>query len=243
MNLKLDDDVVADKESTGGGGNSRIWDAGVYNTKIEMVTVEESKSGATSVNITLKPADPEAKLFPLRETFWITSGKAKGSKPFYVGKDGKKHPLPGYTVANRMCLATVGKPLSEAVPEGEVKTINAFSYEHKKEIPVEKYVLTELIGKPVTVAVMAQERNKRRANAEGVYVDIAETYTANEVRYFANTETGLSVDEMADGTTEASFMKEWHEKNKGVVVDKTNKDLKAAAAPAAKSADKASVFS
>jgi hypothetical protein len=214
INLKLDADVIADVETTGGGGNKRVWDAGVYDVIVEMATVEESKGGATSVNVTLKNSDKESKLFPLRDTFWITSGTAKGANPYYVDKAGKKHPLPGYTVANRMCIAMTGNPLNEVIPTGEKKTINAYSWEAKKEVPTEKFVLTDLIGKPVKIALVTNLENKRAKNiASGVYEATAETIEKNEVRYFANIVTGLSVDEMAAGTTEPTFMAEWASKN------------------------------
>jgi hypothetical protein len=239
-NLTLDADVIEDKETLGGGGNSRIWESGVYNTIIEMVTVEESSGGATAVNITVKNTNKDSKVFPLRDTFWITSGKAKGQNPYYVDKAGKKHPLPGYTSANRLCIAVTGKPLTEVVPNGEKKTINAWSYEAKKEVPTERFVLTEMIGKPVKIAVQLMERNKQKKNANGVYEDTAETFESNEVRYFANAETGLSVGEMADGVTEAAFMSDWHNKFAGTTIDRTNKKLKATTTT---DTTKASVFS
>ena len=241
-NLTLDADVIEDKETLGGGGNSRIWDSGVYNTIIEMVTVEESSGGATAVNVTIKNADKDSKVFPLRDTFWITSGKAKGQNPYYIDKAGKKHPLPGYTSANRMCISVTGSPLNEVVPKGEKKTINAYSYEQRKEVPTEKFVLTNLIGKPVKIAVQLMTRNKQAKNANGVYEDTPETFEVNEIRYFANAESGLSVGEMADGVTEASFMNEWHTKYAGTVIDRTNKKLKATPT-ASTGTSKASVFS
>jgi len=255
VNLKLDADVIADVETTGGGGNQRIWDAGVYDVIVEMATVEESKGGATSVNVTLKNTNKDAKLFPIRNTFWITSGTAKGANPFYVDKAGKKHPLPGYTVANRMCIAMTGNPLNEVIPTGEKKTINAYSYEAKKEVPTEKFVLTDLIGKPVKIALVTNKENKRKRSDDGTYHATAETFDLNEVRYFANIETGLSVGEMAAGATEPSFMAEWASKNStmqqtvdGVtstvprVNDKTTFKGTATATPATETA-KTSIFS
>ena len=240
LDLTLDKDGIEDKETIGGGGNSRIWESGVYDTIIEMVTIEESSGGATAVNVTLKSTDKDSKLFPIRDTFWITSGEAKGQKTFYVDIAGKKHPLPGYTSANRLCIATEGKTLTEVVPTGEKKTINAYSWEAKKEIPVEKYVLTSLIGKPVQIAVQLFKRNRQKPNASGVYEDTAEVFESNEIRYFANAETKLSVGEMADGVAEAKFMSEWDAKNKGTTIDKTNKNLQPAATAATSA--KASVF-
>ena len=243
INLTLPTDVIKDKETLGGGGNSRTWESGVYNATVEMVTIEESSGGATAVNLTLKNANPDAKVFPLRETFWITSGREKGQNPFYVDREGKKHPLPGYTAADRLCIAVEGKPLTEVVPTGEKKTINAYSYEQKKEVPTEKFVLTSLLNKPVQVAVQLISKNKRAKSANGAYEDIAETVEVNEIRYFANAESGLSVSEIIDGVTEATFMKEWDTKFKGQVIDKTNKNLKAASSPDTTDTAKASVFS
>jgi len=226
-NLTLDADVVQDKETLGGGGNQRVWESGVYNAIIEMATIEESSGGATAVNVTIKAADADAKVFPLRDTFWATSGKAKGQNPYYVDQKGVKKPLPGYTAANRMCVAANGENLDTTVKAGGKKMVNVWSYEAKKEVPTEKWVLTDLIGKPIKIAVQKFKRNKQKKTDAG-YVDIADTFETNEVRYFANATTGLSVDEMANGETEATFMDAWHEKNAGNTIDQTNKDLAAA---------------
>jgi len=240
-NLTLDADVIEDKETLGGGGNQRVWDSGVYNAFIEMATIEESSGGATAVNVTIKAADKDAKLFPVSDTFWVTSGKAKGQKTFYVDQQGKKKPLPGFTAANRMCQAAADATLDAIASKGEKKMINVWDYTAGKEVPTEKFVLTELVGKPVKVDVQKFKRNKRAKDASGEYVDIADTYETNEFRYFAEAATGLSVGEKADGITEATFMNEWHAKNVGQVIDQTNKDLKPAATSAAP-AQSASVF-
>jgi len=223
-NLTLGADVVQDRETVG-GGNQRVWDAGVYNGIIDMVTVTESSGGATAVNVVIKDADPNAKRFPIRETFYATSGRKKGQQPHYVDKDGVKKPLPGFTAANRLCIAAVNKPLAETVNGGEKKMVNEYSYEAKKEIPQERFVLTELVGKPIQIAVQKLKRNKRKKDASGEYVDTPETYEINSIRYFADATTGLSAGEMADGITEATFMKEWHNSNADKVIDQTNKDL------------------
>lgn len=240
-NLVLDADVIEDKETLGGGGFQRVWDAGVYTAIIEMATIEESSGGATAVNVTFKPTSEDARVFPLRDTFWVTSGKAKGQKTFYLDKQGKKHPLPGFTAANRMCLAANNKNLNDTVNVGEKKMINVYSYEAKKEVPTEKFVLTELINKPVNIAVQKFKRNKQKKEGN-TYVDTADTFETNEVRYFANAQTGLSVSEMAGGITEPTFMNEWNEKNKDEVIDQTNKEL-AAASSSTTTNDKPSVFS
>lgn len=230
-NLTLDADVVEDKETLGGGGNQRVWDAGVYNAIIEMATIEESSGGATAVNVTFKAADKDAKLFPISETFWATSGREKGQNTFYVDQNtGKKKPLPGFTSANRMCQAAAGLTLNDAANKGEKKMVNVWDYTAKKEVPQEKFVIMPVVGQPVKIAVQKFKRNKRAKDANGVWVDIADTYETNEVRYFAEASTGLSVGEKADGITEATFMNEWNAKNAGQVIDQTNKDLKPAAA-------------
>lgn len=209
------------------GGGSFLWDSGVYKANIEMVYLDQAKSGAVSFNILLKNEEGKE----LKEAMYIKSGDKKGNKTYYE-KDGKQFPLPGYSTANSLCISAVGKPLHEVLGAVEKKMVNIYNSELKKEVPTERPVPMELVGKTITVAVHNIVEDKNIKNDAGEYVPSGETRGKNECKFFGNAE-GLSTEEKQKGE-EPKIFKAWAEKNDGIVIDKTSgaKQNKAEVAPA-----------
>lgn len=200
-------------ERVGGGF---AWESAVYDTKIKMVYLNQAKSEAISCNIILENAEGKE----LKESFWIKSGKAKGNKTFYT-KDGKDYPLPGYAVANSMCIAATGDSLAKCIGAAEKKTVKIYNADAKKEVPTERPVLMPLIGKAVKVAVHQITENKNKKNEAGQYVPTGDTRTVNECKFFGNIE-GKTTEEIINNEPAEMFTK-WAEKNTGKVIDKTTK--------------------
>ena len=96
-------------------GGSYAWESGVYDATVKMVYLNQSASGAVSFNAVLTNSSGRE----LRETMWIKSGDAKGNKTYYTDKDGKDRPLPGYAVANSMCVAATGESLAKCMTSAE----------------------------------------------------------------------------------------------------------------------------
>ena len=198
-------------ERVGGGF---AWESGVYDATVKMVYLNQSASEAVSFNIILEKNG--GNFAELRENFWIKSGKAKGNKTYYT-KDGKDYPLPGYSVANSMCVAVTGESLSKCMESAEKKQVNVWNPELKKEAPTERPVIMSLVGKPVKVAVHQVIEDRTARNANGEYVPTGAARTINKCKFFGNAE-GKTAEEIEKGEPAARFDK-WAQKNTGTVID------------------------
>ena len=205
-------------QSTEGTGGGFAWESGVYDATIKMVYLNQSKTEAVSFNIILEKNS--GNFAELRESFWVKSGKAKGNKTFYT-KDGKDYPLPGYSVANSMCVAVTGDRLPKCMDSAEKKTVKVWNPEHKKEMPTERPVITSLIGKTVKVAVHQVIEDKQAKNEKGEYVSTGTSRTVNQCKFFGNTE-GKTAEEIT-GKEAATKFDKWAQKNTGTVIDKSTK--------------------
>ena len=202
-------------ERIGGGGYT--WESGVYLTTVKMVYLNQSKGGAISFNVLLENANGKE----LKEAMWVRSGDAKGNKSYYTGRDGVDHPLPGYSVANSMCVAATGTSLAECMASAEKKSVNLYNPELKKEVATERPVLMALLNTSVSVAVSQINEDKTSMNSSGEYVPTGDTRIVNECKFFGNT-AGLTTEEILEGKPAVMFDK-WAAKNNGVVIDKTSK--------------------
>jgi hypothetical protein len=200
-------------ERVGGG---YAWESGVYDTVVKMVYLNQSASEAVSFNVILENQAGKE----LKESFWIKSGKAKGNKTYYT-KDGKDYPLPGYSVANSLCVAATGESLAKCMATAEKKTINIYNPELKKEAPTERPVLMGLAGVKVKVAVHQITEDKTAKNEAGDYVATGQSRTVNECKFFGN-EAGKTTEEILSDS-DATMFDKWAEKNTGTVIDKTTK--------------------
>lgn len=202
-------------------GGSYAWESGVYNSVVSMAYLDQAKSGAVSFNVILKNAAGKE----LKESFWIKSGDKKGNKTYYTDKDGKDRPLPGYSVANSLCVAATGESLAKCMTTAEKKIVNIYNHEVSKEVPTERPVMTIILNKAVKVAVHQVLENKNKKDSSGEYVPTANTRTINECKFFGNQE-GKTAEEILEGKDAVMFDK-WAEKNTGTVIDKTVKETTA----------------
>ena len=110
----------------------------------------------------------------------------------------------------------------------EKKTINVYNAELKKEAPAERPVLTNLINKPVKVAVHQVIEDKQAKNGSGEYVSTGESRTLNQCKFFGNME-GKTAEEITN-SADATMFDKWANKNTGTVIDKSSKNKKTSAA-------------
>lgn len=213
--LATDASIESDKDSL---GTSKFapWESGSYPVVIDLAYVDESKGGAMSINFTFKTQDAKE----LNQTIYVTSGKEKGQLNHYVGKDGTKRYLPGFTVANDIALLTMGEELSTL--DTETKVLSLYNYDQKKEVPTKKEVLTDLIGKEVNIGIYKIIKDK--------YNSPGETQTINEiVKVFRESDNKTANEVKSESAAE--FYGTWVEKNTGIVVNRVGKG-KDAVAPA-----------
>jgi len=203
-------------ERIGGGGF--LWESGVYDAVIKMVYLDQTESDAVSFNIELVNSDGKT----LEEAFWIKSGKAKGNKVWYTGKNGKKMPIPGYLSADHLCRAVLGQNLETVRQTAEKKTVSVYNKEQGKKVPTERPVITQLLNKPVKVAVHQIIEDKQAKNGNGQYVPTGETRNVNECKFFGNVENGKTADEIKKNQP-ATMFERWSTKNTGIVINKSGK--------------------
>lgn len=199
------------EDRLGGGYSPRETD--IYTFKIKAAYAGKSQGGA--MNVSIIAADSQGEY---RETIYITNRKGEN---FFV-KDGKKVPLPGFTIINDLCLITTGSPLSEQ--ETEDKVINLYDYDAKKEVPTTVPMIMALVGTEVSLAIHKNLEDKNTKNSDGEYVPTGETRETNTIGKVFHTETKMTVVEALEGAEEAKFWDAWVEKNQGKVFDRTNKD-------------------
>ena len=205
-----------EKQSIERVGGGFAWESGVYDAVVKMVYLNQSASEAVSWNVIIVNSDGKE----LREAFWIKSGKAKGIKTYFT-KDGKNYPLPGYSLANSMCIAATGEDLDACMKSSEKKTVNIYNVEQKKEVPTERPVVMGLINKPVKVAVHQVVEDKMTKGSNGNYESTGETRTVNNCKFFGNCD-GKTAEEIENNTDAVMFDK-WAAKNTGNVIDKSSK--------------------
>ena len=218
--LKLGDDVTqeVEKDTLGGGG---ALASDLYEFTVKVAYFDSAKSKAMSVNLLLETSNGRR----LNVTEYITSGEAKGCKPYYE-KDGQKFPLPGYAKMNTLCQLVTGKPINEL--SAEDKILKLYDFAERKETNQSKKVITELSGATIKAGVLKIIEDKK-SKVGTDYVPTGETREINEVSKFFN-EDGKTIEEVTSGK-EALFAEEWVKAHQGKTKDKSTKVAAQAGAP------------
>ncbi len=216
--LKTDNSINEDGDRLGGGFSP--LDSAIYDLNIKLAYVTKAPSEAMALNVLFETDGKD-----VRQQFWMTSGKAKGCKNFYIKKDKTtdketKHYLPGFNMANALCLLTVAKEIS--VMTTEEKVINLYDPNQQKEVPTKVNMVTELLGQTITGGVIKQIVDKKTKDAgTGEYQPTGETRIENEVDKFFRQRDGLTVTEIRAKMTEAQFKDQWEKKWTGETEDKS----------------------
>lgn len=198
------------------GGGSYIRETDIYTFKIKAAYAGKSAGGAMNVSLICEDSQGE-----YRETIYITNRKGEN---FFV-KDGKKIPLPGFTIINDLCLIATNEPLSSQ--ETEEKVIKLYDFEAKKEVPTAVPMIMSLVDAEVSFAIQKIIEDKNAKDDSGEYVPTGETREVNNIVKVFHTETKMTIVEALNGAEEAKFWDAWLEKNQGKVYDKSTKDAKA----------------
>lgn len=187
-----------------------------YTGTIKAFYATKSQGGANAVNVILALENGRE----YRETVWVTNKKGEN---FFLNKDDrtKKVPLPGFVIAEDICLIAVEKALSEI--EFEDKVMNIYDPEAKREVPKSVPMATELLGKTITVGIVKQLENKNEKQGDE-YVPTAETRETNFIDKVFQTETKMTVVEARTNqgwdASKAVFFDAWVDRNKGNTRDK-----------------------
>ena len=91
----------------------------------------------------------------------------------------QKNYLSGFTTVNDLALLTTGQLLANATTENKV--IKIWNKDQAKEVPTEVPCITALHGKPIKLGILEEITFKQTKDANGNYVDTAETRTSNVI--------------------------------------------------------------
>ena len=210
-NLTTDDSIASEKDSVGGGSGPLA--SGLYPMTVAMAHIGVSAGGAQSLVLSLKTEAGQE----VRQTLWMTSGTAKGGKNYYE-KDGVKNYLPGFLLAQSLCLLAAGKEIAET--DIQDKVINLYSYDAKAEVPTKVKVVMDLLNQPILVGMIKQTVDKNAKNDAGVYVATGETREENEIDKLFHAESRLTTAELKAKATEPSFVNTWSTKHTGITRNK-----------------------
>ena len=212
--VKTQEDRVTD------AGGKYISETGKYDVIVKKAYMDISASGALCFNMTVQTEDEKE----MSITEYISNAK---KEVFYTDKkDGTKKYMPSYVrMKNVDFLLT--KKLQET-PRTEKKLIKVWNTEAKKEVPTEKDMLVEWVGKPLTILVTKTKEFKQTKNADGVYVDTDEVKTLAVVDFYVDAVTNKTQNEIS-GNQEPLICTKWLEKHPSDFVrDRTNGKGKAA---------------
>lgn len=195
-------------------GGYSVLPSGIYEATIKAAYAGESKGGAKNISFILDIDGREHS-----ETIYITSGKEKGCKPYYMDKDNKKQPLPGYVTAQAIGLLSAGKDLNQLSAEDKIIEIYDWEIKDKKKTKVNMFM--DLLNKKIKVGLIHRKQFKQTKGDDGKYHPTTDIREFNEIDKVFRAKDDKTVAEIRAKAEEASFIQEWKGKWDNKIDDKT----------------------
>jgi len=212
--LTSDESIENEKDSVGGNGP---LDSGIYTFKIVSAYVTKADSEAVGLVVNFENDDKQF----LRQTLWMTSGKAKGGNNYYINKkSGEKKYLPGYLMANSLALLAAGKEINQL--DTEDKVIPIYSAKSKAEVPTKVPMIMDLVGKEVILGVIRQTVDKTVKDAAGNYNPTGETRDENELDKVFRASDRMTTSEIRAKAETPVFIETWAAKWTGKTKNKSS---------------------
>lgn len=209
---KVDESKFAKDEDIVGGFSPLATN--VYSGKIKLVYMGQSNKGAECVTVVL---DIEGREY--RETIYVSSAPVpeKDGKPaqpakYYYTRNDKEYPMPGLRTLMDICELSAGKSFKKVGESLQDKLVKVYDYDQKKEVPKNVPVITDLIDKPIMVAI--------RHTQEPKYNDASKIIDKNDIAKIFDPQTGKTLTEKLEDK-EPLFKEEWLNKWKDKII--TNK--------------------
>lgn len=195
-------------------GGYQPFETDVYTGKTKLVYGTKSNGGAQGLVVHIDCNGRE-----YRETLWLTSKQGNN----YWERDGKKFPLPGFTVADELALVLTNKPLAEQ--DSEERVIKLWNPETQKEEPTPVQVLPAMMDKEAMVAIEKSLVNVNKKNpSSGNYEPTADTRNENNIVKVFHADSKRTVPEIRAGEEDPTFHDEWIKAKQGQTRDK--RDIK-----------------
>lgn len=213
-----------------GGGFTRL-PSNVYDAEITAAFMGASTSGAKYLTWHFKLPDGQEH----KETIYVSTSAAKGCKNYYT-KDGQDFNLPGFNIAEAICLLGIQRSISSLTPADiEKKFVKLWNSSEKKEVATEVDMIMPLIGAKVKLGILHKKEDKNAKNAQGAYVPDGSMREFNEINKIFHADSGRTVEECRKQLPTAEFMPKWLDKWKDQIDDskfKGVRDPSLGAAPA-----------
>lgn len=207
------------------GGGGYILETNVYDFEITKAYGDYSANGALGLFLEFTSVNGGQNY---RETLYVTN--RNGEATFEDKRSGKQVPLPSIAIADAICQCAAGVSLNQL--DMQPKVIDVYDSDAGKELPTEKQVAMDLLGKPITLAIQKSTVNKTVKNeATGKWEPINEAREENQIRHVFHTESGMTYAEAKEGKEEPEFQAKWKEKYEGVTNDRF-KEVKGGGRPA-----------
>lgn len=208
----LDNDGLEQQEDRLGG--YQVLDTSAYDAEISLAYAGKSANGAQFLTVHAKLDNGQEH----RETLYVTNRKGEN---FWTNDADKKVPLPGYTLANNLCIVATDLPLNEQTDEEKI--VKIYDFDEGKEMPKAVPVITSLIGKRVTLGILNVLENKKAKQGDK-WAATADEKNANYIDNVFHEETKMTVAEALKhkgwDADKADFYQKWLTKNEGKVRDK-----------------------
>ena len=218
-NMEVGTDVEENNDKI--GSKFSTVETGLYMLELTQAYLHESKGEAAALVLEGKTADDTI----LRQTIYMTSGKAKGKKNYYIDKQGKKWNLPGYIMVENICLLTTGKKITDMVIEEKI--VDIYDPAVGTQVPTKVDTFVELLGKNVLVGIHKQVESKNIMNpSTNKYVPTTETRTVNEFAKIFRAGDKMTVLEVKAKAPEAKVYLTWHDTYSGKTRNRIAKGTK-----------------
>lgn len=196
-------------------GGFKVWDQDVYPFKIKIAYHEKSIGGANALTLVLH--NPKTKE-EYSESFWFTSGTAKGGKNTFTNDQGTQY-LPGWNQCESLAQLLLDSPFGAGLEKGD-KVIKKYNAEAGAEVNTTVTAFLDFADQEIFVAMKKVRENKQ---VKGAIVNGKQTYVVdlsgadryvNQIDKIFSAETKLTSQEKLKGS-EPKFMEAWKVKNAG----------------------------
>ncbi|MGL4616530.1 MAG: hypothetical protein ACRCVV_22085 [Shewanella sp.] len=203
--INFGENVQDNNESVGGWSAD---DSGVQAVILTAAYITVSKKGSSAVNFATKNKEGDER----NHTIYFTNGKGE---VFYTDKKtGEARKLPGYQILDNICLATCGKTFMQVYQAKQIKTIDLYDSESRKEIPTQVPTLPAMCKKLVKLGIIKVSENGFKNGKQ-----TNERREKNEIHMVFIAASNLTPKEAASGVTEPKQYNKWVKYWEGRVKD------------------------
>ena len=194
------------------GGGYTVLESGIYEGVLKHAYLQDTDKGATMIDLGF---EVDGKTISVSEC--VMSGDKKGNKTYYVNKDGKQVNLPGFQLAQDICLILTDEVLSKQ--NTKEKVVKVWNKDKGAQVPTPVDMFVDLIGEEFLLAIKKEIHDKRVETANG-YEPTGETREVNVFAKAMDLKSRKTVAE-AKADDESTFYDNWLAAWEGKTTDRS----------------------